>query len=351
MGAAVGRMRGVAAERHERGLADRDGVGTERECLGHVGPRPDAAGNDQLDGPAHPHLVERLDGLAQGGERRDAGVLDEDLRARCGAALHSVEHHDVGARLHRQLDVVEDAGGAELHVDRHLPVADLAQLGDLDRQVVRARPIRMAARRPLIDAGGERTHGGHSPAELLTEQHATPARLRTLPDDDLDRIGAAEVVRVEAVARRQTLVDERLRRAALLGRHATVARRRGSPDCRGRAADRLLRARRERSEAHAGDRDRRREGDRLLRMARAEHRRRRTALTVALEGIARQRRGQKHEVVEGRQRALRAESADLVEPARRRLLDVGEDVAVEREALLALSHPQYAPCPSSECQW
>ena len=63
----------------------------------------------------------------------------------------------------------------------------------------------------------------------MAEQHAAAAGLRALADDDLDRVGAAQVVGVHPVARRQQLVDERLRALALLGRHAAVAgRRRGA---------------------------------------------------------------------------------------------------------------------------
>ena len=81
----------------------------------------------------------------------------------------------------------------------------------------------MAAGRALVDAGGQRAHVGDALGDLLAEQHAAAAGLGALADDDLDRVGAAQVVRVHAVARGQQLVDEDRRMAALLLGHAAVA--------------------------------------------------------------------------------------------------------------------------------
>ena len=122
-----GRRLAVAAERHQHALADGDGVGPEGQRLGHVGPGANAAGDDQLHLAEDVHLVERLDGQRQGGQRRNAGVLDEHLLRRRRPSLHAVDDDDVGAGFDRQLDVVADARGPHLDVDRHLPVGDLPQ--------------------------------------------------------------------------------------------------------------------------------------------------------------------------------------------------------------------------------
>jgi len=53
--------------------------------------------------------------------------------------------------LDGEFDVVEDAGCAHFNVDRHSPVGNLPQFGDLDSQVIAARPVGMAARRALVD--------------------------------------------------------------------------------------------------------------------------------------------------------------------------------------------------------
>ena len=79
-------------------------------------------------------------------------MLDEHVLRRRRAALHAVEHDDVGAGLHRQRRVVIGPRRADLDVDRLLPVGDLAQLLDLDLEIVRAGPVGMPAGRALVDA-------------------------------------------------------------------------------------------------------------------------------------------------------------------------------------------------------
>ena len=124
-----------------------DRVGAERERLRDVGARADAAGDDQLHLAVHAQLLERVHGEPHRGQRRDADVLDEDVLRRRGAALHAVDDDHVRARLHGQLDVVVGARRADLDEDRLLPVGDLAQLADLDLEVVRPGPVGMPATR------------------------------------------------------------------------------------------------------------------------------------------------------------------------------------------------------------
>ena len=142
--------------------------------------------------------------------------------------------------LHRELDVVVRAGRADLDVDRLLPVGDLAQLADLDRQVVRPGPVRVAAGRALVDADRQGAHPGDALGDLLAEQHAAAAGLGALAEHDLDRVGLAQVVGVHAVAGRQVLVDQVLGLAALLGGHAAVAGGGRGADLAGAAPERLL---------------------------------------------------------------------------------------------------------------
>ena len=105
---------------------------------------------------ATPIAREGLGRHAHGRQRGDAGVLDEHVLGGGGAALHAVDHHDVGAGGHGQLHVVVDAGGADLDVDRDRPVGGLAELLDLDAQVVGADPVGVPAGRALVDARRER---------------------------------------------------------------------------------------------------------------------------------------------------------------------------------------------------
>jgi len=127
-------------------------------------------------------------------------MLDEHFLGRRRAALHTVEHNHVGAGLHRQLDVVVRPAGADLDVDRFLPVGDLADLGNLDRQVVRAGPVRVPAGAALVDADRQSAHAGHALGHLHAQQHAATARLGALAEDDLDGVGLAQVIGVHAIA-------------------------------------------------------------------------------------------------------------------------------------------------------
>ena len=221
--------------------------------------------------------------------------------------------------MHRELHVVEHARRADLHVDRLLPIGDLAQLADLDREIVRTRPVGMPAGRALVDAFGQRAHLRDARVHLLSEQHAAAAGLRALADDDLDRVGLAHVVRIEAVARRQALIDERLRRIALLGRHAAVAGRRRCAELGRRASERFLHVRRQRAEAHPAM---------VIGIASSTgfvaKRVPSTVfvaafLAIALQRIARQRRAEKHQVVEVRHAcASRRARGSRTGPSRRR---------------------------------
>ena len=118
-------------------------------------------------------------------------------------------------------------------------------------------------------------HLGHAVGDLLAQQHPAAARLGALADHDLDRVGAPQVVGVHAVARRQQLVDQRARSAraprAVMPPSPVVVL---VPDRARAAPERLLGRRRERAEAHAGDRDRDLELHRSRREAGPERRRR-----------------------------------------------------------------------------
>ena len=91
----------VVAERNERGGADRHGVRSERQRLGHVAAAADAAGDDQLHLAMHVELLQGADRGADRCQRGDAAVLDEYVLRGGRAALHAIEHDHVGAGLHR----------------------------------------------------------------------------------------------------------------------------------------------------------------------------------------------------------------------------------------------------------
>ncbi len=142
----------IAAQRKQHALTDGHRIGAQCQRLGDIGAGANAAGHDQLHLVFHVQVFERIDGLTHRGQRRNAHVLDEGPLRGGRAALHAVDDDDVRAGMHGQLHVVEHARGAHLHVDGLFPVRDLAQFLDLDGQVVRPGPVRMTARRALVDA-------------------------------------------------------------------------------------------------------------------------------------------------------------------------------------------------------
>src|SRR5262249_28998822 len=144
--------------------------------------------------------------------------------------------------------------------------------------------------------------------DLLTHQNAAPAGLGTLPDDDLDGVGAAKVVRVHPIAGGEDLVDQLAGVLALLRKHAAVPGGRAGADRAGAPAERLLGGRRERAEAHPRDRDRDLQVDRLCREPGAEGDVGGAALPVALERVSRDARPEEEEVVEVRDTPLGAEA-------------------------------------------
>ena len=93
----------------------------------------------------HVEILQGSHSFRYGGDGGNPHVLDEHVLGCSGAALHAVDHHGIGAGLDCQGCVVEGSGGAYLDEDRNLPVDDLAQLVDLDLEVVGTGPIGVAA--------------------------------------------------------------------------------------------------------------------------------------------------------------------------------------------------------------
>src|SRR5579862_6919217 len=121
--------------------------------------------------------------------------------------------------------------------------------------------------------------------------------------------------------------------AALLLGHATVTRCRRGPYLAGPPPERLLGVARERPEAHAGNRDRDVERDRLAGEPGADRHIGRATFAVALERITRDARAQEQEVVEVRHMPLGAEAPNVIDPLTRRALDLRDHVAVKCRGL------------------
>ena len=212
-------------------------------------------------------------------------------------ALGPVEVDDVRAALRGHPDVVVDTGRAELELDRDLVVGRLADLLDLEREVVGPQPVRMAGGRALVDPGREGAHLGDLLGHLLAHQVPAEPDLAALADEELDRVREHQVVRVEPVPALDALVVP-LGRVVALGRDHPALARAGRGPGHGRApGERHLRLQREGAEAHPRDVDGDVELERLPGEAGAQHRRRVAFLAIALDHEPGQRARQEDELV------------------------------------------------------
>ena len=204
-------------------MADGDGVGAERDALGHVAAVADAAGHDEVDLVREAHVLERAARLRDRRHQRDAGLLGRGVRAGAGAALGAVEVDDVRAALGGHAHVVVHARGAELQLDRDLVVGGLAGLLDLETEVIGAEPVGVARRAALVDPRGQRAHLGHLLGHLLAHQVAAEADLAALADEELDGVGQHQMVRVEPVPALDDLVVPLGAEVALGRDHSALA--------------------------------------------------------------------------------------------------------------------------------
>ena len=157
----------------------------------------------------------------------------------------------------------------------------------------------MARGRALVDAGRQRAHLRHLVGDLLPHQVTAEPDLAALADEELAGIRESQMVRIEAVAGLDALVEPLLGIAALVGDHPALAGARGGTRHGGAAGKRCLGLVGERAEAHAGDVDRDVEHQRALGLG-PDHRGGRALLAIALDDEARERARQEGEVVEGR---------------------------------------------------
>ena len=114
--------------------------------------------------------------------------------------FHAVNVDAVRIGLDGHADIVIHPRRAQLQLDRDLPVGGLPDFLYLQGQVVRPQPVRMAGRRPLVDAGRQGAHFGDLVGDFLSHEMAAQADLAALPNKKLHSVGQEQVLRVEAVA-------------------------------------------------------------------------------------------------------------------------------------------------------
>ena len=321
-------------------MADGDGIGAERQRLGDVAAIADAAGIDERDLALLAELIDGAARLADRGNAGNAGILRRDMRAGTGAAFHGVDIDRIRIAFHRHAHIVIDARRAELELDRDFPIGRLADFLDLERQIVGPEPVRMTGGRALVDAGGQRAHLGDLVGHLLAHQMAAEADLAALADEELAGIGEAQMMRVEAVARLDALVEPFHRIAPLVGDHAAFARAGGGARHGGAAGERDLGLIRKRAEGHAGHIDRDIEHHRAL-GARADDRLGLAFLAIAFDDEAGQRARQEGEIVPMRDLLEQREAAHAVAAELRLDVDVvhhfgREDLGRAQDIFLAL---------------
>ena len=100
----VARPHPDTADRLERGVGDRDRVGTEGERLDHVLGTPEAAGGDERD-VAGAGEVEVPPGPRQGRHRRHADRVPKDRRRGAGRPAAAVEDDVVDAEVERRVEM------------------------------------------------------------------------------------------------------------------------------------------------------------------------------------------------------------------------------------------------------
>ena len=190
----------------------------------------------------------------------------------------------------------------------------------------------MARGRALVDAGRQRTHLRHLVGDLLAHEMAAEADLAALADEELASVRKPQMVRVEAVARLDALIEPLGRVAPLVGDHAAFAGAGGGACHGGAAGERDLRLIGKRAEAHAGDVDGDVEHQRPL-GARADDRLGVAFLPITLDDEPRQRAGQESEVVPMRDLLEEREAAHAVAAELRLHMDVVDDFRREDLAL------------------
>ena len=246
------------------------------------------------------------------------------MRAGAGAAFHAVDIYRIRIALHRHADIVIHARGAELELDRNLPVGRFPDFQDLQSQIVGPQPVGMAGWRALVDTGRQRAHLGHLVGHLLAHQMASEPDLAALADEEFAPVRQQQMVRVEAVARLDALVEPFGRIAPFVGDHAAFAGTSGGAGHGGAAGKRCFGLERERAKAHAGDVDRNVQFQRPLR-AGTDHRLRLAFLAIALDHETRQRTGQEGQVVPMRNLLEQREAAHPVAAEFRLHMDVVDD--------------------------
>ncbi len=189
----------------------------------------------------------------------------------------------------------------------------------------------MAGRRTLVDARGQRAHFGDLVGHLLAHKMAAEADFATLANEELAGIRQAQMVRVEAIARLDALIEPLRGIAPFVGNHAALTRACRRAGHGGAPGQRDLGLEAQCPEAHPGDVDRNIEHQRALGLG-ADDGLGLALLAIALDDEASQRAGQESQIVPGRDFLEQRESAHAIATELGLYMDVVDDRRRKHEA-------------------
>ena len=108
-------------------------------------------------------------------------MLDENFLRCRRAALHAINHDDVGTGLHSQRRVVIGPRATNFHIDGFFPIGDFAKLVDLDFEIIWSGPVRVPAGRALVDTLGQAAHLRHPVRNFLPQNIPPPPGFAPCP--------------------------------------------------------------------------------------------------------------------------------------------------------------------------
>ena len=277
-------------------MAQSNRIRAQGNRLGHIGTIPDTTRINQRDLAALAQIINRFSRLTDRRDARHAGIFGGKVRTSSGAAFHTVDVNGIRIAFYCHPHVVIDSRRTQFQLYRNLPIRGFANFLDLQRQIIRTQPIRMPCRRPLVDTRRQRPHIGHLVGHFLAHQVTTQTNLTTLANKEFTAIRQDKVVRVEAIARLNALIEPLGRVTALIRDHTPLARARCRTGHSSSTGERRFGFVGQSPEAHPRHIDRNIQFQGAFR-ARANHRLGFTFLAIPFDHEPRQRARQKGQII------------------------------------------------------
>ena len=212
----------IIPERDQCRATNRYSIGAKCHTFCHIRTIAHAARHNQLHFTVHIKVLQGTHSLADTGQNGLSDMFDKHILRCRGAALHTVQHNNIGTGLDRQCGIEIRARPTHFDIDRHTPSGDFTQFKDFNFQIIRPGPVRMTTGRPLVNAFWQVTHLCHAIRNFLSQQHAAATGLCPLANDDFNGVSLAQIIRIHAIARWQILIDKLAGMTAFLDRHTAI---------------------------------------------------------------------------------------------------------------------------------